>query len=58
MCEHIVENLSEKSNECQVLYVSITLKKEPSAACLVKYSGCVIHFEILWSCKGMKCWMP
>jgi len=56
MCEHIVENLSEKSNDCQVVYVSIR-KKEQSAACLIKYLKCVIPFEILWSYKGMKCWM-
>jgi len=52
-----VENLSEKSSDCQVVYVSITLKKEQSAVCLIKYSKCIIHFEILWSYKGMKCWM-
>jgi hypothetical protein len=56
MCEHSVENLSDKSSDCQVVYVSI-LKKEQSAACLIKYSKRIIHFEILWSYKGMKCWM-
>jgi hypothetical protein len=54
MCEHSVENLSEKSSDCQVVYVSI-LKKEQSAVCLIKYSKRVIHFEMLWSYKGMKC---